>query len=180
MSNFGKKLSTFEFLYSLQKRTLLTEKPVLRSLFHWFFSAAPKFLVDFSQQVHNERENSNCLYTCLSLTLPINGLFKFYGNFTWKKTVYFLFSFTKYINGNTLKQLCQCHGLCTNTGRLMPCPFTGRKMFCASPNVLSQSKNLTAFSASSKTFVLEQKPILLNANHLFVWHKMFVTGTMCK
>ena len=58
----------------------------------------------------------------------------------------------------------------------MPCPFTGRKMFCASPNFLSQPKNLTAFSASSKTFVPAQKTILLNANHLFVWHKMFVTG----
>jgi len=45
-------------------------------------------------------------------------------------------------------------------------------MFCASPNFLSQPKNLTAFSASSKPFVLAQKPILLNANHLFVWHKI--------
>ena len=41
-----------------------------------FFSAAPKLLVDFSQQVHNVHENSNCLYTCRSLTLPIHGLFK--------------------------------------------------------------------------------------------------------
>jgi hypothetical protein len=48
----------------------------------------------------------------------------------------------------------------------MPCPFTGPKMFCAGPNFLSQPKNLTAFSASSKTFVPAQKPILLNANHL--------------
>ena len=62
----------------------------------------------------------------------------------------------------------------------MPCPFTGPKMFCAGPNFLSQPKNLTAFSASSKTFVPAQKPILLNANHLFVWHKMFVTATICK
>ena len=45
------------------------------------------------------------------------------------------------------------------------------------PNFLSQPKNLTAFSASSKTFVPAQKPILLNANHLFVWRKMF---GMCK
>ena len=67
---------------------------------------------------------------------------------------------------------------------LMPCPFTGPKMFCAGPNFLSQSKNLIAFSASSKTFVPVQKPILLNANHLFcdchnyvnkflVWHNKF-------
>ena len=63
---------------------------------------------------------------------------------------------------------------------LIPCPFTGPRMFCAGPNFLSQPKNLTAFSASSKTFVLAQKTILLNANHLFVWHKMFVTGKICK
>jgi hypothetical protein len=62
----------------------------------------------------------------------------------------------------------------------MPYPFTGRKMFCAGPNFMSQPKNLTVFSASSKTFLPKQKPILLNANHLFVWHKMFVTGTICK
>ena len=55
----------------------------------------------------------------------------------------------------------------------MPCPFTGPKMFWAGPNVLCQTKNLTAFSASSKNFVLAQKPILLNVNHLFIWHKKF-------
>ena len=56
----------------------------------------------------------------------------------------------------------------------MPCPFAGHKMFCASPNFFfSQPKNLTAFSASSKPFVPAQKPILLNANHLFVWYKKF-------
>ena len=64
--------------------------------------------------------------------------------------------------------------------RLMPCPFTGPKTFCAGPNFLSQPKNLTAFSASSKTFVPAQKTILLNANHLFDRHKMFVTARICK
>ena len=54
------------------------------------------------------------------------------------------------------------------------------KNFCAGPNFLSQPKNLAAFSSSSKTCVLAQKPVLLNANHLFVWHKMFVTATICK
>ena len=49
----------------------------------------------------------------------------------------------------------------------MPCPFTGPKMFCAGPAFLSQPKNLTAFSASSKTFVLAQKQILLNAYQSF-------------
>ena len=62
----------------------------------------------------------------------------------------------------------------------MSYPFTGPKMFCAGPNFLSQPKTSTAFSAPSKPFVLEQKPILLNTNHLFVWHKMFVTGTISK
>ena len=62
-------------------------------------------------------------------------------------------------------------------GTLMPCPFTGPKMFCAGPSFLSEPKNLTAFSASSNTFVPAQKTILLNANHLFVRHKMFVTAT---
>jgi hypothetical protein len=41
-------------------------------------------------------------------------------------------------------------------------------MFCAGPNFLSQPKNLTASSASSKTFLTAQKTILPNANHLFV------------
>jgi hypothetical protein len=36
---------------------------------------------------------------------------------------------------------------------------------------------LTAFSASSETFVPTQKTILLIANHLSVWHKMFLTAT---
>ena len=62
----------------------------------------------------------------------------------------------------------------------MPCPFTGPKMFCASPNILSQPENLTAFSVSSKTFVPAQNTISLNANHHFFWHKMFVTGTISK
>ena len=48
----------------------------------------------------------------------------------------------------------------------MSCPFTGPKM--------------TAFCASSTTFEPVQKTVLLNANHLFVRHKMFVTGTICK
>ena len=39
------------------------------------------------------------------------------------------------------------------------------------------------FWASPKIWlhlVPAQKPILLNANHLFVWHKMFVTCTICE
>ena len=43
------------------------------------------------------------------------------------------------------------------TQTFMPCPF-----------ILCRSKNLTAFSASSKTFVSAQETILLNANHLHI------------
>ena len=58
--------------------------------------------------------------------------------------------------------------------------FYRSQMFCAGPNVLSQPRNLIAFSASSKPFVPAQKTVLLNANHIFVWHKMFVTATIYK
>jgi hypothetical protein len=50
----------------------------------------------------------------------------------------------------------------------MPCPSTGPKMFCADPNILSQSKHLVAFSASLKTSVPTQKPNLINGNHLLL------------
>ena len=49
----------------------------------------------------------------------------------------------------------------------MPCPFTGRKMFCASPNFLIQPKNLNAFSASHK-HIARQKDNL---------HSVFCAGT---
>ena len=61
---------------------------------------------------------------------------------------------------------------------LMPCPFTGPKMFWASPNFLSHSKNLIAFSASSKTFVptkkikfAERKSSFGVAQNVCDWHK---------
>ena len=79
-----------------------------------------------------------------------------------------------------LKLRIQFENYMDKTSPLMPCLFTGPKMFFASPNFLSQPKNLTTISASSKTFMPLQKPILLNANHLFVWHKMFVTATILK
>ena len=57
----------------------------------------------------------------------------------------------------------------------MPCPYTGPKKFCDDPNLMT--KNLIAFIASSKTFLLAQILNLLNENHLLVWHKMFVTSS---
>ena len=44
---------------------------------------------------------------------------------------------------------------------------TGSKMFCAGQNILSQSKNLIAFSASSKHFELSQKQNIPNGNCFF-------------
>ena len=60
--------------------------------------------------------------------------------------------------------------------RLIPCPSTGPKMFCAGRNFLSQPKTLVEFRASSKTFVRVQK---LNGNYLLIWHKMFRNGLNC-
>jgi hypothetical protein len=40
-----------------------------------------------------------------------------------------------------------------NTNVLMPCPFTGPKMFWARPNFLFQTKNLFTFCGSHKHFV---------------------------
>ena len=43
----------------------------------------------------------------------------------------------------------------------MPCPFTGPKMYCASPNFLSQTKNLFTYCGSHKHFVPEKKIICI-------------------
>ena len=44
---------------------------------------------------------------------------------------------------------------------LMPCPFTGHKMFCASPNFLCRTKNLFTYCASHKHFVPDKKMICI-------------------
>ena len=43
----------------------------------------------------------------------------------------------------------------------MPCPFTGCKMFCASPNFLCRTKNLFTYCASHKHFVPDKKMICI-------------------
>ena len=48
----------------------------------------------------------------------------------------------------------------------MPCPFTGPKMFCAGPKIWLHIVTL------HKLLCWHKKQILLNANHLFVWHKI--------
>ena len=63
--------------------------------------------------------------------------------------------------------------LLTLYSQLMPWPFTGPKMFCASPNYLSQPKNLTVLlSAFSKTFLLAQK-------QKYWIQIIFCSGTKC-
>ena len=44
---------------------------------------------------------------------------------------------------------------------LMPCPFTGPKMFCASPNFLCRTKNFITYCGSHKYFVPDKKMICI-------------------
>ena len=45
--------------------------------------------------------------------------------------------------------------------RLLPCPFTGPKMFWAGPNFLCQTKNLFTYCGSHKHFVPDKKMICI-------------------
>ena len=57
--------------------------------------------------------------------------------------------------------------------RLMPCPFTGPKMFCSGPNILTQPWNLTVHS-------LPPKKLLCQHKKQFYWIQIiFLTGTKC-
>ena len=57
-------------------------------------------------------------------------------------------------------------------------PSTGPKIFCKGPNFLSQSKNVIAFSASSKTFVPAPKTKFTEsfdvAQNVWDWQKMYI------
>ena len=58
---------------------------------------------------------------------------------------------------------------------LMPCPFAGPKIFCASPNFLIQPKNLTAFYWMQIIFLSGPKCLWLPqyVNKFLVWHQKF-------
>ena len=60
---------------------------------------------------------------------------------------------------------------------LLPCPFFQVPKCFVPVQILWASPKIWLHS---KTFLLAQKTILLNAKYLFVWHKMFVTATICK
>ena len=91
---------------------------------------------------------------------------------------------TRYINRDTFKTGLIIYNFVKTSKMLWSIDAyidsTGPKMFWASPNVLCQTKNWIAFSATPKDFVLVLKLNLLNINHLLFWHKRFVTGTICK
>ena len=53
------------------------------------------------------------------------------------------------LSGSRLSKEAYAENLAKIASELMPCPFTGPKIFCAGPNILCQPKTLTAFSASS-------------------------------
>ena len=58
---------------------------------------------------------------------------------------------------------------------LMPCPFTGPKMFWAGPNVLCQTKNLFTYLLwQSQTFCARQKDHLHSVKLVFVPTQKFL------
>ena len=57
---------------------------------------------------------------------------------------------------------------------LMPCPFTGPKMFCAGPHFLCQTKNLFTYCASHKHFVTDKKVNLHSVKLVFVPAQIFL------
>ena len=67
--------------------------------------------------------------------------------------------------------------ICYGTGyffmRCMPCPSTSPKLFCASPNFLSQTLN--CIYCRSKHFCAHKNWI-----YWMVWHKSFWTVSICK
>ena len=50
--------------------------------------------------------------------------------------------------------------LCQNS-KIVPCPFTGRKMFCVGPIFLCRTKTLFSYCASHKHFVPHKKTICI-------------------
>ena len=101
---------------------------------------------------------------CLSDSIPINILleltwktsFSYVDNFRTNLTTYF---FTVLRHFYLLKPYQERRLLCSVVKQ--PCPFTGRKMFCAGPNFLCRNKNLFTYCASHKHFVPYKKMICI-------------------
>ena len=58
----------------------------------------------------------------------------------------------------------------------MPCPFTGPKMFCAGPKILSQPKDLTAFCAGTKINFTECKSYFCLAQNICNCQNMYLNN----
>ena len=63
---------------------------------------------------------------------------------------------------------------------LTPCPFTCPKNVLCLSKFYESAQTFDCIQCLFKNFCARIKTILLNANHLFVWHKMFVTSTISK
>ena len=62
---------------------------------------------------------------------------------------------------------------------LVPCPFTGPKMFWAGPNFSCQTKNSFMYCGSHKYFVPDKKNYLHSVKSFLCQHKSFWRATEC-
>ena len=64
----------------------------------------------------------------------------------------------------TAQVICLCQAVVvfdTEKMSLMPCPFTGHKLFWAGPNFLCQTKNVFTYCGSHKHFVPDKKMVCI-------------------
>ena len=69
-----------------------------------------------------------------------------------------------------------------NPCSLMPCPFTGPKMFWTGPNFLCQNKNLSTYCpdiVAVKNILCQKKDDLHSVKLFLCRHKSFFKGTKC-
>ena len=71
-----------------------------------------------------------------------------------------ILNFTQNFSANQIV-LMENKTLTIEKERLMPCPFTSPKMFCAGPNLLCQTKNVFTYCGSHKHFVPDKKMICI-------------------
>ena len=73
----------------------------------------------------------------------------------------FQFEFEFFTKLKQKEIIFKIHTYRTSHFQLMPCPFTGRKMFCAGPNFLCRTNNVFTYCASQKHFVPDKKMICI-------------------
>ena len=137
--------------YSVLKMTFFTHGRVSIKVFvmnvHTVFTTTNIFRRNYSFLNKEIVENSNSCNKFQFFTLfdPLIDSLKF-SRIQWDgpRTQDFILSF-----------------LCDIQQALMPCPFTGPKMFWAGPNFLCQTKNLFTYCGSHKHFVPDKKMICI-------------------